>query len=258
MAKIVVVEHDRQLTGFLREILTEQGHEIVTASQATAFEQIQRERPDIALLDLSVWQAGGWQFAEQIKGDQLTSETKVLVWGVTAEDLHTQLAEDAVADDLHGLFEWEDDRYNRTLELQQQVDELLIRINQVAPPVLSTLLPAQWLTVSPLPVFVAQLESLCALEVAAIYAEQPEVLLCPSDLPLLGYDFAEAQTAMFQLARLGLLEPLSAEENPEFALPANHAQADLLYDLAAAVQSSDRRREFVEQMLRQEQVQQPS
>ncbi len=277
MAKIVIVEDNRDVARFLSEVLTSQGHQVVTSDEAHAFSQVQRERPDIAVLDLTVWRAGGSQFVEQVRSDKLTCDTTVLVWAVTAEQLRSQLAallgEDIIADEQHGLFDWAAERYSLAAELKQHISELVERINQSLPPVqanrptpnldvllpndadLRQLLSGGWLEQAALTSLIEQLTSFCALEVAALYAMQPTMLLRPSELALLGYDFDEAQAAMFDLARLGLLEPLAANEDTEFGLPVGAAQHDLLLQLDAAMQEPELRREMAYQVIRQERAQ---
>jgi|GEM_PF-3227989 len=275
MAKIVIVEDNSEVTRFLSEVLTSQGHQVVTSDEAHAFSQVQRERPDIAVLDLTVWRAAGSQFVEQVRSDKLTCDTTVLVWAVTAEQLRSQLAallgEDIIADEQHGLFDWADERYSLAAELKQHISELVERINQALPPArlpapdvdlpipanadLRQLLSGGWLEQAALTSLIEQLTSFCALEVAALYAVQPTMLLRPSELALLGYHFGEAQAAMFDLARLGLLEPLAAIEDTEFGLPVGAAQHDLLCQLDAAMQEPELRREMAYQVLRQERAQ---
>ncbi len=81
---------------------------------------------------------------------------------------------------------------------------------------------------------VNRLDSLCMLEVAAIFAGHPAALLRAADLCLLGYETHEADAALFALARLGLIEPLECRNDATFAVSADVRQQALLacFDLA--------------------------
>ncbi len=82
---------------------------------------------------------------------------------------------------------------------------------------------------------VMRLDGLCMLEVAAVFADNPLALLRAADLTLLGYATREAEMALFGLARLGLIEPLTCRDDAEFAVVADPMQQALLACFGAAL-----------------------
>jgi CheY-like chemotaxis protein len=62
-ARILVVDDDEGILGFVTEALAEEGYEVLAARDgAEALEQASREPPDLILLDMRMPVMDGWQF----------------------------------------------------------------------------------------------------------------------------------------------------------------------------------------------------
>ncbi len=63
--RVLVVDDDEGILGFIRDILTDEGHEVVEAIDgAEALGKAGRQPPDLILLDMRLPVMDGWQFAE--------------------------------------------------------------------------------------------------------------------------------------------------------------------------------------------------
>ncbi len=63
--RVLVVDDDEGILGFIREILTDEGYEVVEAIDgAEALDRARRQRPDLILLDMRMPAMDGWEFAE--------------------------------------------------------------------------------------------------------------------------------------------------------------------------------------------------
>jgi threonine synthase len=84
---IAILEDDPQSALLLRRILQAQGkyHIFEAHDGAEGFEMIQRERPDLILLDLMMPGMDGFQVLEALKADEELSKVPVIV--VTAKEL---------------------------------------------------------------------------------------------------------------------------------------------------------------------------
>ena len=79
-ARLLIVDDDRQLVGYIRELLSEiESLQIETAYDGfDAGTKMQVIRPHVVLLDLMMPGLNGFEVCQRIKTDQLTCETRVI------------------------------------------------------------------------------------------------------------------------------------------------------------------------------------
>lgn len=81
MARILVVEDDRDLNNAYSIILKNEGHEVQEAFDGKeALEKLKDFTPDLILLDLLMPVMGGLEFLQQFKKQKAFSDTKVLIF----------------------------------------------------------------------------------------------------------------------------------------------------------------------------------
>lgn len=81
MARILVVEDDRDLNNAYCIILRHEGHEVVEAFDGKeALEKLKGFEPDLVLLDLLMPVMGGLEFLEQWKPAKKGSDVKILIF----------------------------------------------------------------------------------------------------------------------------------------------------------------------------------
>jgi two-component system chemotaxis response regulator CheY len=116
-ARILVVDDDESIGEFVSMALADEGYDVVTAlNGATALELIERERPDVILLDMRMPIMDGWEFARRYR--EMTGPHAPIIVVTAARDASDRAAQieaDGVLakpfnlDDLLGLV----DRYAR-------------------------------------------------------------------------------------------------------------------------------------------------
>lgn len=68
MAKILVVDDEPETCDLLKVFLTRRGHEVATATRGDqAFEKIQRDRPQLILLDIRMPVMDGMELLKKVK-----------------------------------------------------------------------------------------------------------------------------------------------------------------------------------------------
>jgi CheY-like chemotaxis protein len=78
--RILVIDDSTTNIVLLEAILTEKGYQIETALNAReAFMRIEKQLPDLILLDLLMPKVSGFDFLEQLRKDERTSKTPVIV-----------------------------------------------------------------------------------------------------------------------------------------------------------------------------------
>lgn len=87
-AKILVIDDSTTNIVLLEAILAEKGYLIETALNAKeAFIRIEKQIPDLILLDLLMPKVSGFEFLEQLRKDEKTKNTPVVVISaITADD----------------------------------------------------------------------------------------------------------------------------------------------------------------------------
>ncbi len=79
-SKILVIDDSTTNIVLLEAILTEKGYQIETALNAKeAFMRIEKQIPDLILLDLLMPKVSGFDFLEQLRKNEKTKDTPVIV-----------------------------------------------------------------------------------------------------------------------------------------------------------------------------------
>ncbi len=79
MRKVLIVEDNKTQRHFLRELLAANAFEVRTARDGVdALEQIQRDRPDVVILDVVMPRLNGYEVCRQIKRDPATQTLPVI------------------------------------------------------------------------------------------------------------------------------------------------------------------------------------
>ena len=80
MKKILIIDDSNTNVVLLEAILINKGYTIETALNVEeAFKMLDREQPSLILLDLLMPQISGYEFLEQIKGDDKTRDIPVII-----------------------------------------------------------------------------------------------------------------------------------------------------------------------------------
>ena len=85
MTKIMVVDDEPDLLEVVKLILESDGYKVVTAgSGQEALDKIEKEMPDLVLLDIIMPKMDGWEVFSRIKSNPKTTDTPVIM--LTAKD----------------------------------------------------------------------------------------------------------------------------------------------------------------------------
>jgi len=85
--RILVIDDSTTNIVLLEAILTEKGYQIETALNAReAFMRIEKQIPDLILLDLLMPKVSGFDFLEQLRKDEKTRKTPVIVISAISTD----------------------------------------------------------------------------------------------------------------------------------------------------------------------------
>jgi len=85
MTKIMVVDDEPDLVEVVKLILESDGYQVVTAlSGQEALDKIEREMPDLVLLDIIMPKMDGWEVHSRIKSNPQTHDIPVIM--LTAKD----------------------------------------------------------------------------------------------------------------------------------------------------------------------------
>jgi CheY-like chemotaxis protein len=90
--RILVIDDSTTNIVLLEAILAEKGYQIETALNAKeAFMRIEKQIPDLILLDLLMPKVSGFDFLEQLRKDERTKKTPViLISAITTDDENTR------------------------------------------------------------------------------------------------------------------------------------------------------------------------
>jgi DNA-binding response OmpR family regulator len=78
--KIVVVEDDEDFIALIRMMLSNPQFEIIAATNgARGLEAIQRQHPDLVILDLMLPDMHGWEIYMRLQGDKETQQIPVII-----------------------------------------------------------------------------------------------------------------------------------------------------------------------------------
>jgi len=85
MAKIMVVDDDKQASAFIAEVVEMEGHEAIVVNESSkAVETALSAHPDLFLLDLMMPEPDGFKLCRMLRKDQNFMRTPILI--VTALD----------------------------------------------------------------------------------------------------------------------------------------------------------------------------
>jgi len=80
MKKILFVEDEISLQKAIRELLTQEGYEVLTASDGDeGLIKAERENPDLILLDLILPKKDGFEVLKELKADEKMKDIPVIV-----------------------------------------------------------------------------------------------------------------------------------------------------------------------------------
>jgi DNA-binding response OmpR family regulator len=86
--KIVYVEDDFEMTYLIKLILERKGYEIISTNDGMeGFEIIEREKPDLVLLDLMMPNIDGWDIYHQLKSNETTKQIPVIIISAKAQPI---------------------------------------------------------------------------------------------------------------------------------------------------------------------------
>ena len=80
MAKLLVVDDDRDVIELLTYLLERHGHQIVEANNGReGLESVVREQPDLIILDIMMPEMDGFAMNDQLMKDQTTQKIPVII-----------------------------------------------------------------------------------------------------------------------------------------------------------------------------------
>ncbi|MFD2145182.1 response regulator [Mucilaginibacter antarcticus] len=101
MAKVLVIEDDKDIRDSIVYVLEEEGYEVVSSESSKIVKSIHEIKPDILLLDnwLTEWKsdANGEQISRELKSDPATSHIPIII--ISAVSNIKEIAEAGLAND---------------------------------------------------------------------------------------------------------------------------------------------------------------
>ncbi len=87
MTKILVVDDEPDIVYLVEKILTNEGYTVVQAfSGSEALEKVEKEKPDLVLLDVMMPGMDGWETCKKIKENEETKDVMVAMLTVKSEN----------------------------------------------------------------------------------------------------------------------------------------------------------------------------
>ncbi len=100
MARILVVDDDKQIVRLIRSYLEQAGYQVLTAYDGeTALHAIRREKPDLVILDLMLPDRDGWDITRLVRGDQTLAGLPIIMLTARVEDTDKIIGLELGADD---------------------------------------------------------------------------------------------------------------------------------------------------------------
>ncbi len=91
MAKIVIAEDERDIRELITFTLQFAGHQVIaTANGAEAVAAVERERPDIVLLDVRMPKMSGYEACRALKGNEKTHDIPVVFLSAKGQEAEVQ------------------------------------------------------------------------------------------------------------------------------------------------------------------------
>jgi len=86
--KIVYIEDDIEMTYLIKMILERKGYEIISTNNGLeGFELVEKENPDLVLLDLMMPEIDGWEIFQQLRSNNKTENIPVIVISAKAQPI---------------------------------------------------------------------------------------------------------------------------------------------------------------------------
>ncbi len=100
MARILVVDDDKQIVRLIRSYLEQAGYQVLTAYDGeTALHTIRREKPDLVILDLMLPDRDGWDITRLVRSDQTLAGLPIIMLTARVEDTDKIIGLELGADD---------------------------------------------------------------------------------------------------------------------------------------------------------------
>jgi len=117
MAKILVVDDEKDVRALVRAVLEKKGHEIDEAENGfKAMEKLREKAFDLVLLDIMMPDLDGWKVAKTIKDDPSLKDTIVCMLTVKSSTLDALMSLDYAKADWHLNKPVTKERLNETVE----------------------------------------------------------------------------------------------------------------------------------------------
>jgi DNA-binding response OmpR family regulator len=86
--RLIYIEDEAEMIDLVRLILRRRGYEVIGASGGReGLDLVQKEHPDMVLLDLMMPDMDGWDVYQQMKSDELTKDIPVIVITAKAQNI---------------------------------------------------------------------------------------------------------------------------------------------------------------------------
>ena len=98
--RILVVDDDTDILEFVEPFLSEQGYQVRTSPGGLIFQHVQRDIPDLILLDIFLHERDGRVICKQLKANALTSHIPIILFSAHAfgeNVLHESGADDFIS-----------------------------------------------------------------------------------------------------------------------------------------------------------------
>ncbi len=100
MARILVVDDDKQIVRLIQSYLERAGYQVLTAFDGeSALHTIRRERPDLVVLDLMLPDHDGWDITRLVRGDEKLAGLPIIMLTARVEDTDKIVGLELGADD---------------------------------------------------------------------------------------------------------------------------------------------------------------
>ena len=85
--KILAVDDEKHIVRLVQINLQKEGYEVITASNGReALEQVEREKPDLVIMDVMMPEMGGFEALQEMKANEATSTVPVIMLTAKAQD----------------------------------------------------------------------------------------------------------------------------------------------------------------------------
>lgn len=85
--KILAVDDEKHIVRLVQINLQKEGYDVITASNGReALEQVEREKPDLVIMDVMMPEMGGFEALQEMKANEATSTIPVIMLTAKAQD----------------------------------------------------------------------------------------------------------------------------------------------------------------------------